>query len=133
MKFGKFFFLLFSALEWAQNNFFVSANYKLTVMEYEIFVKNDTKLLNMDKIKLKRKSRNEPHKFYGEYTIFRNVTHENDLYLEAWLYQKQGGEYRKLPYHLKGIACALLDADYKFFPSMAEASGLTSKVCFSTT
>lgn len=99
-------------------------------MEYEILVKNDTKFLNMDSIKLKRKSRNEPHKFYGDLIFFRDLERESNLRLVAEGYKKQGGEYRKQPYHLKIEVCEFISTDKLVYQTIANISGMAKSVCY---
>lgn len=89
-------------------------------------MKNDTKFFNLDKVKLQRKSRNEHHKFYGEFKLFQNWTEEVIQTVE--LYKKQGGEYRITPYHLKGRVCYFIEVDDTFYKSIANATGLPKKV-----
>lgn len=111
--------------QWEQ---FVEANYQITVLEYDVLVKNDDKFLNMDKVKLKRKSRNETHKFYGQFTFFRTISLEDDVKVALELYKKSGGEYRKTAYHVKGMQCQFVANDDVFFPSLARAAGFSEKV-----
>lgn len=105
----------------------VSASYIITLREFDISVKNESEFLNLDKIRLKRKSHNETHKFYGQFTLFRDLTLEDDVDVVGELYQQQGGEYRKLAYHVKGKLCPFLDISV-LYVALAEAAGLAKKV-----
>lgn len=104
----------------------VFANYLLTVLEFEVLVKNDTSFFNIDDFKLKRKSRNETHKFYGKVIFHQEIGDKIQFISE--LYKKQGGEYRKTPYHLKGSFCDLIAMDHVVWPSFSDALGLPRKV-----
>lgn len=97
-------------------------------MEFEVLVKNQTEFVNLDGLKLKRKARNESHKFYGEIIYFEGF--RNGLQFTGEAFKKQGGEYRKTPYHMKGQFCELLEIDKVFWASFANASGLPTKVSF---
>jgi hypothetical protein len=70
-------------------------------------------------LKVKRVSRNEPHKIYGYLTFFQGITKDDDLLGE--LYEKQGGEYRKTVYKLKENLCSIIETDDVFYPSIRAA------------
>lgn len=131
MKLIEFGFFIFLVQQWTQDSFFVSGNYQIALMEFEGIVKNATKYINTDGIKLKRKSHNTTHKFYGSIIIFDDVTKQNDLRLVVELYKKQGGEYRKTAFHLKGMGCAILEIDNVFSPSLNKATGISKNVILS--
>lgn len=126
MKLHEVFGIFLFSLQFSEKLKIVDANYLVTLMEFEILVKNDTEFMNLDSVKVKRKSRNEPHKLYGSFTFHQAFTEK----VEMWgqVYTKQGGEYRKTAFHLKGSACQKLDTDEGFFPSLANASGLPLNV-----
>lgn len=100
MKITSLVSFLFGVHQWCQVDIFACGNYHISIMEFDILVKNDDKFLNLEKLKIKRKSRNETHKLYGSFTYFKNVT--EDIQLSIGLFEKQGGEYRKTPYLIKG-------------------------------
>lgn len=82
-------------------------------------IPKDDKFMNGDKLKIRRTSHNEPHKMYGNFVFFQDVTKEVDLLGE--LYIKQGGEFRKTVYKLKKNLCELIAAESVFYPSMASS------------
>lgn len=127
MKFTDSFILLFLVNLWWLYKLSVSASYIITLREFDVSVKNESEFLNLDKIRLKRKSHNETHKFYGQFTLFRDLTLEDDVDVVGELYQKQGGEYRKLAYHVKGKLCPFLDISV-LYVALAEVAGLAKKV-----
>jgi hypothetical protein len=54
---------------------------------------------------------------------------DNDFIVVVRLYQKQGGEYRKTPYHLQPIgACDSINGDIYAFPEFAKVSNLVLPV-----
>lgn len=128
MKFIENFILVLSFHHFFFDNFKVNGNYQVTVMEYEILVKNDTRFLNLDKIKLKRKSHNQTHKFYGDFILFKDLTYESNVRFVAELYKKQGGEYRKTAFHQKALACQFIDADTVIYASFAKIANMSKKV-----
>lgn len=97
-------------------------------MEFEILVKNSTRFVNLDKVKLKRKSHNETHKFYGDLTFIKDLTYESNVRFVAEIYKKQGGEYRKTAFHQKALACQFINADTVIYSSLAKVAHLSKKV-----
>lgn len=83
-----------------------SAQYDIDMMAINIMVPNDTKTFNIDKVKLKRFGRNQPHVITGEVEMFVAVS--DNVNVQTYVYQKQGQEYRKTPYHMKGKPCEML-------------------------
>lgn len=118
------FFLFFHRC--SQVVIFAHGNYQVSNIEFDIFVKNDTKFMNIDKLKIKRKNRNETHKFYGSFEIYQDVT--KDIHVRIEVFVKQGGEYRKTPYHVKGPFCRVIETDLVLYPSIRAAAGLPKKV-----
>lgn len=128
MKYIEIFIFVLSFHYFGLNYFIVNGNYQITLMEYEILVKNDTKFVNLDKIKLKRKSHNETHRLYGDLTLIKDLTYESNVRFIAEIYKKQGGEYRKTAFHQKALACQFIDVDTVIYPSLAEITHLSKKV-----
>lgn len=95
-------------------------------MRFDILVKKDDKFLNLNKLKIKRKSRSETHKLYGSIELFKDLTEDINIRIE--FYEKQGDEYRKTPYHIKGSACQFIATDDLFYPSLSVAGGLPKNV-----
>lgn len=93
-------------------------NYLLEYREYTVLVKNSS-FLNFDKVKLKRKSRNETHKIYGDMVLYEDLSNDIEALFE--LYEKQGGEYRKSVFKFKSNACDAIEMDKVFWPSLADA------------
>lgn len=93
----------------------VSANYEFEWRALDSKIPNDDKFLNINKVKVKRISRNETHKLYGEMTWFQGVG--EDINFVGELYKKQGGEFRKTVYHLKLNFCEMIKTEKVFWPS----------------
>jgi hypothetical protein len=70
-------------------------------------------------LKIRRKSRGEPHKVYGDWILYQDIG--PDLNFQIDLYIKQGGEYRKTVYAVKGNTCDIVASDKVFYPSFANA------------
>lgn len=97
----------------------VVANYEFEYRAMDVGKPNDDKWLNFDKVKIKRMSRNEPHKMYGEMNFIGGITEDIDFLAE--LYIKQGGEYRKTVYKLKMNLCEIIETETVFYPSIGAA------------
>lgn len=128
MKFSQVFKILFCIIIWTLSNSPVNGNYQISFLEYDIIKKNDTEFVNLDNLKLKRKSRNETHKIYGSFTLFQEWTSADDILFIIELYKKQGGEYRKTAYHVKGHPCTLIETQQDLFKSLGDACGLPKEV-----
>lgn len=101
--------------------------YDVTIKDFEILVKGDTKHLNYDKLKLKRFNRTHPHVILGEMVQFETWDSRTEEFSgEIW--KQQGYEFRPMPYKFKHNYCDFIENDKVFFPAMLEASDLDTKV-----
>jgi hypothetical protein len=85
----------------------VLAQYDISFHAVDIMVPNETTFLNLDTMKVKRFSRNEPHVLNGEFKLFREFG--NEIQISVEFFKSQGQEYRKTPYKLKGLICDVLN------------------------
>jgi hypothetical protein len=83
--------------------------YEISLQALEVLVPNEKTFLNLDKIKVKRFGRNQPHVGDGEIELFRDVGDDFDVVSN--LYKKQGQEYRLTPFNLKGKICEALKSE----------------------
>lgn len=104
----------------------VSANYVLTLLATEGINPNNTKIINVGNIKVKKLAKNQSPKWIGDIVIFGELN--NTVKFEGYLYKKQGGEYRKLAYNLKTTCCAMVKTDEVFYPAFAKCHGLQDEV-----
>jgi hypothetical protein len=88
------------------------SSYDVDLLAIEVLIPNDKEFLNLDKAKVKRLARNEPHVVVGEVELFKPF--DDQLMFQSYLFKKQGQEYRKTAYHLKGVACELLKKEDPF-------------------
>lgn len=130
MKLSRVYKILFCIIICTLNNSPADGNYQISLLEYEIIKKNDTEFVNLDNLKLKRKSRNETHKIYGSFTFIQEWTSADDILFIAELYKKQGGEYRKTAYHVKGHPCILIETQQDMFKSLGDACGFPEQVIY---
>lgn len=93
----------------------VLGKYDISLNGFEVLVKNSTDL-NMDNIKIKRFGRNQPHVVVGEFTIYRDVG--NEIEMKSEFYKRQGYEYRKTPFEMKGKFCDVTQNDKVFTPQI---------------
>lgn len=121
----QFIFLIFYH-QCSQVDIFAYGNYLFSNIAFDVLVKNDSKFMNMDNLKIKRKSRNETHKLYGSFEIFQDI--KEDIQLRIEVYIKQGGEYRITPYHLKGSFCSIIATNSVFYISVSAETGLSKTV-----
>jgi ganglioside GM2 activator len=90
--------------------------YDIVLQAFEQLIPNDTNYLNLDKIKIKRFGRNQPHVGDGEFEFFKDLGDDTELI--SYVYKKQGQEYRKTPYHMKGTVCNLLGLEDLIMPQV---------------
>jgi ganglioside GM2 activator len=91
----------------------IVAQYDIVLQALEVIVPNDKKFINFDEVKMKRFGRNQPHVLIGEFEAFKSLG--NDTEFLAELYKKQGQEYRKTPYKLKGKLCEVANTEGNIF------------------
>lgn len=79
---------------------------------FDVMFPNDTSLFDMTKLKLKRLGRNQPHVIVGELVLKKDA--DNSIDIRCDIYKKQGQEFRKTAYSLKGKFCDLYKNDKTF-------------------
>ncbi|CAO1407889.1 unnamed protein product [Diamesa hyperborea] len=113
------------------NNFQMSAGgpyIEINLTEGRPLFKNDTKFSDYTKLRVKKINRTT-HVFLGEATSFVDIG--NDYTIEANTYQKQGNEYRKMPYGVQATKyCDFFNNDKFFYDDLLKVSDLPAKrVC----
>lgn len=95
-------------------------------------ISNDKATMNIDGLKVKRFGRNQPHVLFGDIIFLRKMG--NEVQFLGELFKKQGHEYRKTPYRIKGKFCDAIVNDDVFATQIWTYSDFPPKnsVCFST-
>lgn len=104
----------------------IQANYDIILLTTEAINPDNTEIINVSNMKVKKLAKNENPKLVGDIIIYGELN--ETVKFEGQIYQKQGYEYRKLAYHLKTTCCELVEKDEVFYPSWAECHGLPRKV-----
>lgn len=88
------------------------AQYEIAIQALEIMIPNENTFCNLDKVKLKRFGRNQPHVIHGEFKLIRGISDE--IGWKSVLYKKQGQEYRLTPFQIKGKTCESIKIENPF-------------------
>lgn len=116
MKITFFILAIFTVNVTFENLNIVHANYQFEYRAFDVKLKaNENQWMDLDRVKIKRKNRNETHKMYGEYELYQGI--KRDIDVRGELYIKQGGEYRKTVYKFKMNLCKIIEEDKIFYPS----------------
>jgi len=98
------------------------ALFEISLDSYSSKVKNDTKFLNVDKLRVKKVNRTH-HLIVGETTI--HVPLDNSYLIGCHLYQKAGNDYKLMPYKLpRKPFCHGIQSDIIFTPEFIKTSDL---------
>jgi len=107
---------------------FNEAYFDMTIDYMEPVFKNDSKFINVDKLKVKRVNKTH-YMIFGETTLFTDFTVDNDYYFQINLYNKAGNDYKLMPYKFQPRpSCEFYDKDNIFTPNVVETTDLPKKV-----
>jgi hypothetical protein len=98
--------------------------YDIDLHAADPLIPNDKEYANLDKVKVKRLGRNQPHVVIGEVELFKPFG--KDVLFRTDLYKKQGQEYRKTPFHLKRNACEYFEKEDPFADQLWSYTDLPS-------
>jgi hypothetical protein len=93
----------------------VYAQYDITLKAFEELMPNST-VATFSKLKVKRFGRNEPHVIVGEFTFHQEIGDEIEFL--GGFFKKQGEEYRRTPYKVKGRLCEALRMEDLLVPQI---------------